>query len=266
MSHAVGASADLADGLGIASPCSLPTPLPWHRSRGLAPRALRLRPLRALWLLSRRNRSPVHRRIRVLHGLWNRDGDSRRQIVRRGRVGLLPGSRPGRQAAAVPEEGVRNGREMRGCTPPPGRQPTGRCPPPAVEAARCVGGVPWPCCLLRPGRPGSLPAQLTGPVPRVCCSGRKRAALLYVLTYTIGCFTKHVPNFWVLFFGRILCGIATSLLYSVFESWVVSEHIKVRAGGDECACPCPPRGMQERWGVPRGQLTWRARPPGYHIA
>ncbi|KFM25691.1 Major facilitator superfamily domain-containing protein 5 [Auxenochlorella protothecoides] len=56
--------------------------------------------------------------------------------------------------------------------------------------------------------------------------GRKRAALLYVVCYTLGCFTKHAPNFWVLFFGRILCGIATSLLYSAFESWVVGEHNK----------------------------------------
>ena len=67
----------------------------------------------------------------------------------------------------------------------------------------------------------------TGPFLKLC-SGRKRSALLYVLCYTLGCFTKHVPSFWVLFAGRILCGIATSLLYSVFESWVVSEHQSVR--------------------------------------
>jgi hypothetical protein len=28
--------------------------------------------------------------------------------------------------------------------------------------------------------------------------------------------------------GRILGGIATSLLFSAFESWLVAEHFKVR--------------------------------------
>jgi len=56
--------------------------------------------------------------------------------------------------------------------------------------------------------------------------GRRRAALTYVATYTIGCFTKHFNSFWVLFTGRIFCGVATSLLYSAFESWLVAEHFK----------------------------------------
>ena len=56
--------------------------------------------------------------------------------------------------------------------------------------------------------------------------GRKRAALTYVITYSLGCMTKHVNSFWVLFGGRVLCGISTSLLYSAFESWLVAEHFK----------------------------------------
>ena len=56
--------------------------------------------------------------------------------------------------------------------------------------------------------------------------GRKKAALTYVVTYTIGCFTKHWNIFWVLFTGRLFCGVATSLLYSAFESWLVAEHFK----------------------------------------
>ena len=62
--------------------------------------------------------------------------------------------------------------------------------------------------------------------------GRKRAALIYVATYTIGCFTKHFNSFWVLFFGRVFCGVATSLLYSAFESWLVAEHFKRGFNGD----------------------------------
>eukprot|EP00887_Chlorella_sp_A99_P000640 scaffold5.g640.t1 len=56
--------------------------------------------------------------------------------------------------------------------------------------------------------------------------GRKRAALTYCVTYALGCFTKHFNNFWILCGGRLLCGIATSLLYSAFESWLVAEHFK----------------------------------------
>ena len=64
-------------------------------------------------------------------------------------------------------------------------------------------------------------------------SGRKKAALLYVVTYALSCFTKHSPDYYVLMLGRILGGIATSLLFSAFESWVVAEHFS--------------RGFEEKW-------------------
>jgi len=54
--------------------------------------------------------------------------------------------------------------------------------------------------------------------------GRKKWALLYVVLYCSSCFTKHFPNFWMLMLGRIFGGIATSLLFSVFDSWMVKEH------------------------------------------
>jgi hypothetical protein len=56
------------------------------------------------------------------------------------------------------------------------------------------------------------------------CRGRKRAALLYVATYSASCLTKHSPNYWVLLVGRLLGGIATSLLFSAFEAWAVAAH------------------------------------------
>lgn len=59
------------------------------------------------------------------------------------------------------------------------------------------------------------------------CRGRKKAALTYVLAYTLGCFTKHWNNFTILLIGRLFCGVATSLLYSAFESWLVAEHFRV---------------------------------------
>jgi hypothetical protein len=58
--------------------------------------------------------------------------------------------------------------------------------------------------------------------------GRKKAALTYVVTYVLGCATKHWDVFGVLFVGRLFCGVATSLLYSAFESWLVAEHFKVQ--------------------------------------
>ena len=36
--------------------------------------------------------------------------------------------------------------------------------------------------------------------------------------------TKHVSQFSVLMFGRVTGGISTSLLFNVFESWLVCEH------------------------------------------
>ena len=57
--------------------------------------------------------------------------------------------------------------------------------------------------------------------------GRKKSALLYCLIYGACCVTKHFSNFAMLIIGRILGGIATSLLFSCFEAWLVHEHNKI---------------------------------------
>jgi MFS family permease len=54
--------------------------------------------------------------------------------------------------------------------------------------------------------------------------GRKLACLMYCALYGISCLTKHSPSFWWLLVGRITGGIATSILYSCFESWLVANH------------------------------------------
>jgi MFS family permease len=54
--------------------------------------------------------------------------------------------------------------------------------------------------------------------------GRRRLALAYCMLYIASCLTKHSPRFVVLLVGRLLGGMATSLLFSVFESWYVNEH------------------------------------------
>lgn len=56
--------------------------------------------------------------------------------------------------------------------------------------------------------------------------GRKNACILYSITYIAACFTKMVPEYWTLMLGRFLSGVSTSLLFSVFESWMVCEHQK----------------------------------------
>jgi len=56
--------------------------------------------------------------------------------------------------------------------------------------------------------------------------GRKKSASLYCALYVLSCLTKHVSSYWVLMVGRITGGIATSLLFSVFDSWLACEHNK----------------------------------------
>uniref|UniRef100_A0A915BHX8 Molybdate-anion transporter n=1 Tax=Parascaris univalens TaxID=6257 RepID=A0A915BHX8_PARUN len=56
--------------------------------------------------------------------------------------------------------------------------------------------------------------------------GRKSNCFLYGILYAISCVTKHFVNFWIFMIGRLFGGIATSILYSAFESWLVYEHNK----------------------------------------
>jgi MFS family permease len=54
--------------------------------------------------------------------------------------------------------------------------------------------------------------------------GRKRFALLYCALNIISCLTKLFPDLRLLVLGRVTGGIATSLLFSVFESWLICDH------------------------------------------
>jgi len=59
--------------------------------------------------------------------------------------------------------------------------------------------------------------------------GRKRGCQLYCVLYIASCMTKHFASYWILMVGRITGGIATSLLFSGFESWLVSEACEKRS-------------------------------------
>eukprot|EP00922_Rhytidocystis_sp_ex-Travisia-forbesii_P020563 GHVS01030234.1.p1 GENE.GHVS01030234.1~~GHVS01030234.1.p1 ORF type:complete len:488 (-),score=57.80 GHVS01030234.1:597-2060(-) len=54
--------------------------------------------------------------------------------------------------------------------------------------------------------------------------GRKLTCFLFCVIYGLSCVTKHFNDFWILMFGRLLGGCATSILFSVFDAWMVHEH------------------------------------------
>lgn len=54
-------------------------------------------------------------------------------------------------------------------------------------------------------------------------SGRKKLCLVFCITYTFACLCINVPYLPVLLFGRLTAGVSTSILFSVFESWLVSS-------------------------------------------
>jgi MFS family permease len=54
--------------------------------------------------------------------------------------------------------------------------------------------------------------------------GRRLACLIYCLSYVVTCMTMLYDNITILFIGRIFGGVATTLLYSVFEAWLVTEY------------------------------------------
>lgn len=53
--------------------------------------------------------------------------------------------------------------------------------------------------------------------------GRKSACLAYCVIYSLSCFTLLTDQIILLFVGRLLGGVSATLLYSVFESWLVAE-------------------------------------------
>jgi len=63
-------------------------------------------------------------------------------------------------------------------------------------------------------------------------AGRKRSCQAYCVLYIASCATKHFASYWVLMAGRITGGVATSLLFSCFESWLVSEARERRGLSD----------------------------------
>jgi MFS transporter, MFS domain-containing protein family, molybdate-anion transporter len=56
--------------------------------------------------------------------------------------------------------------------------------------------------------------------------GRRLGCIIFCVLEIVINVMEHVPSMPVLMAGRILGGLSTSLLFSTFESWMVSEHRK----------------------------------------
>lgn len=54
-------------------------------------------------------------------------------------------------------------------------------------------------------------------------NGRKQACLGFCVAYAVSCITMIFNSIPILFIGRVLGGISTTLMYSVFETWMVHE-------------------------------------------
>ncbi|SPO02678.1 related to major facilitator superfamily domain-containing protein 5 [Cephalotrichum gorgonifer] len=53
--------------------------------------------------------------------------------------------------------------------------------------------------------------------------GRRLACLSFCLIYSLSCVLTVIPSLPSLFAGRVLGGVGTSLLFSVFETWMVAD-------------------------------------------
>ncbi|XP_041366687.1 molybdate-anion transporter-like [Gigantopelta aegis] len=56
--------------------------------------------------------------------------------------------------------------------------------------------------------------------------GRKKLCLIFTVTYSVSCLLKLSRSYGVLIIGRLLGGVATSVLFSAFEAWYIHEHIE----------------------------------------
>ncbi|KAI8153412.1 Molybdate-anion transporter [Colletotrichum sp. SAR 10_70] len=60
--------------------------------------------------------------------------------------------------------------------------------------------------------------------------GRKASCLFFCAAYALSCLLTTITSLPLLFVGRVLGGLGTSLLFSVFESWMVTDFHARRLG------------------------------------
>ncbi|KAI0909489.1 hypothetical protein F4823DRAFT_422434 [Ustulina deusta] len=64
--------------------------------------------------------------------------------------------------------------------------------------------------------------------------GRKLCCMVYCVSYALSCFLTVVPVTPLLFLGRILGGVSTSILFTVFDSWMVTNFRKKNLAENGC--------------------------------
>jgi MFS family permease len=101
-----------------------------------------------------------------------------------------------------------------------------------VYASKIFQGVPASMTLVsRLFLTGFASTALFGPsVGRAADTyGTKRATIAFCVLYALGALSTKSPILQILFVGRILSGIGTSLLFSAPEAWLVSEAQKTNS-------------------------------------
>ncbi|CAI6098920.1 unnamed protein product [Clonostachys chloroleuca] len=63
--------------------------------------------------------------------------------------------------------------------------------------------------------------------------GRKRACLSYCFLYAVSCLLIMSPNLKTLFIGRAFSGLATTILFTAFEAWMIAECNRLGFGDDD---------------------------------
>ena len=56
--------------------------------------------------------------------------------------------------------------------------------------------------------------------------GRKKLAIWFTIIHALSCATKHFNDYRALLLGSLLDGVAASLLFTVFDSWLVRSYVK----------------------------------------
>ncbi|KAI0426250.1 hypothetical protein F5Y09DRAFT_319391 [Xylaria sp. FL1042] len=64
--------------------------------------------------------------------------------------------------------------------------------------------------------------------------GRKLCCMIYCVSYALSCFLTVIPVTPLLFLGRVLGGVSTSILFTVFDSWMVANFRKRNLAENGC--------------------------------
>ena len=56
--------------------------------------------------------------------------------------------------------------------------------------------------------------------------GRKKLCIFFTIAYSVSCLMKLSKGYGILLLGRLIGGLATSVLFTAFEAWYIHEHLE----------------------------------------